>query len=78
VQQDCHKRPIGAYCDHTAQSPEHHAGTISWEEYEEAYRDYARRFGTSQSAERLAQRGGFGYAELVDHLGHPPKTWEAA
>lgn len=50
-------------------------GTISWAEYLEAYSDYSRRYGTQQSAERLAERGGFGYLELVDHLGHEPKTW---
>lgn len=52
------------------------AGTITWEEHLEAYADYAKRYGTSQSAERLAERGGFGYDELVDHLGHAPTTWE--
>jgi hypothetical protein len=51
-------------------------GTISWEEHEQAWREYARRYGTSQSAERLAQRGGFSWWELVDYLGHEPTTWE--
>lgn len=51
-------------------------GTVSWAEYLEGYSDYANRYGNSQSAERLAERGGFGYWELADHLGHEPKTWE--
>lgn len=51
------------------------AGTISWQEHLAAYEDYAKRYGGDQSAERLAARGGFGYAELTDHLGHEPKTW---
>ena len=50
-------------------------GTIAWAEHEEAWRDYNRRYH-GQSAERIAERGGFGYGELVDHLGHPPRTWE--
>jgi hypothetical protein len=41
----------------------------------EAYAEYAERFGRGQTAERLAERGGFGYAELVYYLGHVPKTW---
>jgi len=51
-------------------------GTISWAEHLEAYAEYARRYGTGQSAERLAERCGFGWGELVDFLGHEPKTWE--
>ncbi len=50
-------------------------GTVSWAEYEKAYADYAARFGTSQSAERLVERGGLGYWEMTDHLGHEPRTW---
>jgi hypothetical protein len=51
-------------------------GTISWEEYLEAMSDYFLKYGTTQSAERLAQRGGLSYWELEDHLGHQPKTWQ--
>lgn len=70
-------RPVGVYCKHTAGSPEHHAGTVSWEEHVEAWTDYAKRY-RGQTAERLAQRGGFGYAEISEHLGRPPTTWERA
>jgi hypothetical protein len=51
-------------------------GTIAWAEHLEAFESYAARYGRSQSAERIAERGGFGYLELVDFLGHEPKTWE--
>lgn len=50
-------------------------GTITWAEHEEAWRAYAKR-NPAQSATRIAQRGGFGYAELERLLGHPPKTWQ--
>jgi hypothetical protein len=32
---------------------------------EEAYKEYAARYGTAQSLERLCERGGFGVAELA-------------
>ena len=53
------------------------AGTVTWAEHEEAYTAYAARYGTSQSAVRLAERGGFGYREMTDLLGHEPTTWVA-
>lgn len=51
-------------------------GTISWADHLRVYDAYARRFGTSQSAERLAERGGFGVGEIV-WLGVPDalKSW---
>ena len=52
------------------------AGTIAWPEHLEAYEAYARRYGRSQSAERIAERAGFGFYELVDLLGREPTTWE--
>lgn len=55
--------------------PGHSSGTIAWEEHELAWQAYAKRFGRDQSAERIAERAGFGYQELIDYLGHPPKTW---
>lgn len=39
-------------------------GWITWAEAESVYADYAYLYGTSQSLERLAQRGGFGRAEI--------------
>lgn len=56
-------------------NPRRAPGTVTWTEHLEAYAGYAARFGTSQSAERLAQRGGFGYKEMTDMLGHEPVTW---
>jgi hypothetical protein len=57
--------------------PARSAGTISWAEHLEAFAAYAGKYGSSQSAERLAERGGFGYGELIMFLGHEPTTWEA-
>jgi len=51
-------------------------GTITWAEHLLAYATYANRYGTGQSAERLAERGGFGFWELADLLGREPTTWE--
>lgn len=39
--------------------------SIPWWLAEIAYQEYSRRFGTQQSLTRLAQRGGFGRAELL-------------
>lgn len=50
-------------------------GTITWSEHLEAFEGYAKRYGRDQSAQRLHERGGFGYEELVLFLGHEPKTW---
>jgi hypothetical protein len=50
-------------------------GTVAWWEHERAWAAYAARFGTSQSAEVIVQRGGFGYAEMTALLGHEPETW---
>lgn len=55
---------------------DHGPGTISWSEYLIAYSDYSAHYGTQQSAERLAERGGFSYFELVMHLRREPTTWE--
>lgn len=55
--------------------PGYGPGTISWEEHLLAWSAYAGEFGTSQSAERMAERGGFGYGELRMYLGREPKTW---
>ena len=57
-------------------APGHRAGTVTWEEHAKAWEDYARRYGRDQSAERIAERGGFGHEELTEHLGHAPTTWE--
>ncbi|MCU0677819.1 MAG: hypothetical protein MUE69_34205 [Myxococcota bacterium] len=51
-------------------------GTIAWSEHLEVYEAYAKRFGRSQSAERMAERGGFGKAEAEKLLGRPLATWK--
>lgn len=56
-------------------TPGHLPGRISWVEHEEAWQGYARRYGSSQSAERIHERGGFGYHELTLLLGHEPISW---
>lgn len=50
------------------------AGTIAWQEHVEAWTAYAARY-SGQSAERIAERGGFDYQELLQFLGHEPTTW---
>ena len=55
--------------------PARAAGTVTWEEHLKAYAAYAAIYGKHQSAERLAERGGFGYREITDLLGHEPTTW---
>jgi hypothetical protein len=39
-------------------------GAIPWSLAERAYQRYSQLYGTGQSLERLAERGGFGLAEL--------------
>lgn len=51
------------------------AGTISWEVHEQAWANYAACGHGSQSAERMAERGGFSYCELQCALaGHYNRT----
>jgi hypothetical protein len=67
----------------------HPAGTIPWETHLAAWAGYAAAGHGSQSAERIAERGGFGYAEvqcalaghysLTGRCGRPhpsPPGWE--
>jgi hypothetical protein len=51
---------ILSYSERNARLPE----TIPWSTAERAYAAYSVRFGTTQSLERLAERGGFGPREL--------------
>ena len=55
----CHK-PRGA----TRDAP----STVPWWLAQIAYDAYAKQYGTQQSLERLAERGGFGRAELLSLL----------
>lgn len=51
------------------------SGTISWSEHVEAWHAYSAIYGGSQSAERIAERGGFGHGELLRFLGRDPATF---
>lgn len=53
------------------------AGTVTWMEHEQAWQWYAGKYGSDQTAERIAERGGFGYFEMADYLGRQPSTWRA-
>lgn len=53
-------------------------GTITWDEHLRAWSVYAACGHGDQSAERIAERGGFGYDELTRLLGREPQTWEAS
>jgi hypothetical protein len=62
---------------HPASKPtDHEPGTIAWSEHVEAWEAYNKKWGGHQSAERMAERGGFVWGELVELLGHEPTTWE--
>ena len=45
--------------------PSRERSTIPWWLAEVAYKHYVSRWGTGQSLEQLAERGGFGREELV-------------
>ena len=51
------------------------AGSVTWQEHLQAWSEYAARY-PGQSAEVIAGRGGFGYYEMTEYLGHEPTTWE--
>ena len=53
------------------------AGTIAWDEHVEAWEVYDAKYHSGQSAERIAERGGFCHEEVVEFLGREPDTWEA-
>ena len=44
------------------------ASVIPWWLAQVAYQEYSRRYGTAQSLEKLAARGGFGRGELLQLL----------
>jgi len=62
---------------HSAAKPtDKEPGTIAWVEHVEAWCRYAAQYGDLQSAERIAERGGFSWNELVSLLGREPGTWQ--
>lgn len=52
-------------------------GSIAWSEHEAAWVAYSRVHGTAQSADDIAERGGFSIGELADLLQRQPSTWRA-
>jgi len=46
--------------------PIQRSAPVPWSVAEIAYREYARQYGTSQSLDRLAERGGFSVGEMDD------------
>lgn len=74
------RAPVQGELEALPNVPGHHpvvAGTISWLEHEEAWHSYNHAFRNEQSAERIAERGGFSYFELCGFLGRPPSSWRA-
>lgn len=72
--QSSHRRIINEHYHSEPDPNPHPSGWIDWAEHCEAWDKY-NLIGTSQSAEKMAERWGFSYAELVWFLGHEPKTW---
>lgn len=52
-------------------------GSIAWSEHIEAWCAYNVKYRNHQDAERIAERGGFSYGELVQFLKREPTTWKA-
>lgn len=52
-------------------------GTISYEEHFLAWEAYQKKWHSHQSADRIAERGGFDWNELVEFLGREPETWRS-
>ena len=44
--------------------------SIPWEHAEEIYKEYSDQYGTQQSIERMAERGGFGSTDAIMLLCH--------
>ena len=71
----CGKRaPVMADCSKLGRG--RGPGTIAWAEHLHAWSGYDAEYRSGPSAQRLAERGGFSYGELVTFLGHEPETWE--
>jgi hypothetical protein len=62
--------------DRAKHCPGRPPGTVAWAEHLEAFEPYRKKYGNDQSAERIAERGGFSFWELTNQLGHEPRTWE--
>lgn len=58
-----------------ADRPAREPGMIEWAEHLEVWRAYVKLCGADQTAERLAERGGFGFDEAAKLLGRELRTW---
>lgn len=74
----CGKRAPVMNDHHLPRDQQHGHGTITWDEHLEVYAKYAAKYGRDQSAERMVERGGFYYSEIVALTGAAPKTWRPA
>ena len=64
---DCRPFPIQGHRGDTRNQDKQQC-IIPWWLAEKAYEVYSKQFGTMQSLERLAERGGFGRYELTQLL----------
>ena len=65
-QDDC--RPFPIQEEHYSRLNQGKSCTVPWWLAEIAYEDYTERFGTGQSLERMAERGGFSRSELIGQI----------
>lgn len=74
VWQDGHGAPVKTFPIQDTRGGD----TVPMEWAEEAYKEYAAQFGTSQSLERLGERGGFCATEIAMLLFQRIKRIEAS
>lgn len=67
-------RVQGEYDENGRREKDVPQGYIEWWEHTQAWEDYTKMYA-GQDAQTIADRGGFGWNELVDHLGGAPTTW---
>ena len=48
---------------------------VTWKEGEQFYHLYAERYGTEQSIETIARRGGFGHSEIELFVRERQEIW---
>ncbi len=61
----CVNREWQEYGKPTKTFPLQQTKELPWRIAEEAYKEYVTRYGSQQSLKRLAERGGFGSAEIA-------------
>ncbi len=72
------ERALNGYYDRSlprpADAPGAVPGSVDWWEHVKAW-EQARALLNGQTAERMAERGGFDWGELCVYLGRYPTTW---